>query len=177
MIYKLAKYEHAHKEHINAYKMAHMIGTAEYMRERAKDYGLNPDVMYTVGLLHDIGYVDGRADHERYGADILKTMGVNDEISFAVKYHGENPYEIQKRFGKECISPVFVLLLEADMSVDARGFRVGFEKRLEDIGHRYGYDHAAYATVQANISFIKSYQAEHGIGKPVKLYHKNNYER
>lgn len=173
----MSKYEHAHKEHINAYKMAHMIGTAEYMRERAKDYGLKPDIMYAIGLLHDIGYIDGRANHERYGADILRTMGINDEISFAVRYHGENPYEIQERFGKENISPVFVLLLEADMSVDARGFRVGFEKRFEDIERRYGHDHAACETVKDNIRFIKEYQAEHGIGKPVKLYHKNSYER
>ena len=53
----MEKHEHAHKEHINAYKTAHMIGVAEYMRERAKDYGLNPDIMYAVGLLHDIGYI------------------------------------------------------------------------------------------------------------------------
>ena len=32
------KHEEAHKEHINKYKMAHMIGVAEYMRERAEDY-------------------------------------------------------------------------------------------------------------------------------------------
>lgn len=124
------KYGHAHKEHINAYKMAHMIGVAEYMRERAKDYGLNPDIMYTIGLLHDIGYVNARADHERYGADMLNSMGLNEQITFAIRYHGENPYDVQERFGKNSITREYVLLLEADMSVDARGYRVGFEKRL-----------------------------------------------
>jgi len=75
------------------------------------------------------------------------------------------------------ITSGYVLLLEADMSVDAKGYRVGFEKRLEDIERRYGHEHPACETVKANIRFIKEYQAEHGIGKPVKLYHKSNHER
>ena len=173
----MEKHEHAHKEHINAYKTAHMIGVAEYMRERAKDYGLNPDIMYAVGMLHDIGYINGRAEHGRYGADMLHSMGMNEQIIFAVRHHGENPYDVQERFGKSSITSGYVLLLEADMSIDAKGYRVGFEKRLADIERRYGHDHAACETVKANIRFIKEYQAEHGIGKPVKLYHKSDYER
>lgn len=166
------QYETAHNEHINRFKMAHMIGVAEYMRERAKDYGVDPDVMYALGLLHDIGYLEGHQDHETVGCYIMDSLGMDDKYLFAVLHHGENPYEVAETFGKDVISPEFVLLLEADMSVDARGYRVGFDGRLEDIERRYGGDHAAYETAKANIRFIKEYQKEHGIGRPVGLYHK-----
>lgn len=175
--YTSGNVQEASKEHINKYKMAHMIGVAEYMRERAKDYGLNPDVMYTIGLLHDIGYLTGRVGHEQSGANILSAIGVDDDIRFTIAHHGENPYKVQEEFGKGNITPEFVLVLEADMSINARGNRVGFENRLKDIGNRYGEDHIAYDTVQANIKFIKEYQAEHGIGKPTKLYHKHKEEQ
>lgn len=168
-------YKEASNEHINRFKMAHMIGVAEYMRERATDYGLNPDVAYTIGLLHDIGYVKGRVEHEKHGAEILGAIGVDADIRFAIAHHGENAREIQKEYGKETITPEFVLTLEADMSVNAQGYRVGFEGRIADIEKRYGKDHIAVATVKDNIDFIKEYQKEHGIGKPVNLYHKNSH--
>lgn len=168
------QYEEAHNEHINRYKMAHMIGVAEYMRERAKDYGLNPDVMYTVGLLHDIGYIKGRAGHEEYGAEILSAVGMDEDIIFAIRHHGENLYAVREAYGAEAMSPEFVLTVEADMSVDAEGHRAGFDGRLRDIERRYGEDHIAAKTVKDNIAFIKEYQKEHGIGRPVSLYHKHN---
>lgn len=158
-------------KHINRFKMAHIVGVAEYMRERATDYGLYPDVMYAVGLLHDIGYLGGREGHEQYGAEILDALSVDDDIISAIAHHGDNPYEFREKYGNDVITPEYVLLLEADMSIDARGFRVGFERRLKDIERRYGHDHIAYATVTANIRFIKEYQKEHGIGKPTALYH------
>mgnify|MGYP000442905199 FL=1 len=68
--------EHAHKEHINRFKMAHNIGVAEYMRENAEKYGLPADEMYVMGLLHDIGYIKQHKGHEEYGAELLETMGL-----------------------------------------------------------------------------------------------------
>ena len=162
----MAEYEAAHKEHINKYKMAHMIGVSEYMRERAADYGLNPDIMYTIGLLHDIGYVNARADHERYGAEMLSAIGVDEHITFAIAHHGENLYDVEKNYGKDAITSGFILVMEADMSVDVRGYRVGFDGRLADIIRRYGEDHIAVATVKDNIRYIKEYQKEHGIRLP-----------
>jgi putative nucleotidyltransferase with HDIG domain len=158
-----------------------MIGVAEYMRERAEDYGVNPDVAYTIGMLHDIGYINGRAGHEQYGASVLSAIGVDEDIRYAIAHHGENLRELHNTLAKEGvadekITPEFVLLMEADMSVNARGYRVGFEGRLADIERRYGEDHIAVATVKDNISFIKEWQKEHGIGKPYDLYHKHRSE-
>lgn len=164
--------EQAHKEHINRYKMAHCIGVAEYMRERAEDYGYNPDVMYIIGLLHDVGYINGRSCHEEYGAELLRVLGIDDEVAFAIEHHGEKASDVEEKFGTDSINGIYVLLLEADTSVDARGFRVGFDGRLADITERYGKGHNAVETVKANIEYIKNYQRANGIGKPTSLYHK-----
>lgn len=164
------------KEHINRFKMAHMVGVAEYMRDRAEDYEINPNEAYVIGLLHDIGYLEGREDHERSGAELLGGMGFKHEITTAIRFHGDNPYQTRiDFFGDEAfVSREFILLLEADMSVDSRGFRVGFDKRLEDIAKRYGEDNIAYATAKDNISFVKQYQKEYGVKKP-NFYKKHRH--
>lgn len=158
----MSRIEEAHKEHINKYKMSHMIGVAEYMRENAAKYGLDGDAMYVMGLLHDIGYIRGREGHELAGAEILRSIGCTDEkLLFAVQNHGGNLYEVEaahiqnggESLLKDC--PQIVIMCEADMSVDARGFRVGFDKRLEDIGRRYGTDGPAYRTASQTVSFVK----------------------
>ena len=162
------EYAEAHKEHINRFKMAHCIGVAEYMRENAEKYGLNPDEMYTIGLLHDIGYLNGRAGHEETGLAILKGIGLpeNSKSAFAISQHGKNLYQVEEDnkamyndgLLKGC--PEIVLLCEADMSIDARGFNVGFEERLKDIGTRYGFDHIAYQTASATVAFVKEKLAQ-----------------
>lgn len=151
----------ASNRHINRFKMAHSIGVAEYMRERAGEYGLNPNTMYVVGLLHDIGYLGGREGHEQRGADLLDAMGLGYFYHFAIEHHGENLYDVQKRCVGDEPLPFIVLLVEADMSVDARGYRVGFEKRLLDLERRYGSENIGLA--RENIQFVKEYQQAHGI--------------
>lgn len=154
-------HEEAHKEHINKYKMAHCIGVAEYMRENASKYGLDADAMYVVGLLHDIGYLSGRRGHEQAGEEILKKVGISDETLYAVANHGKNLYEVEADFQANgganllCQRTELVLICEADMSVNAQGYRCGFDKRLEDIANRYGSDGIEYATASATVSFVK----------------------
>ena len=161
------RHEQAHKEHINQYKMAHMIGVAEYMRERAEAYNLDADVMYTVGLLHDIGYLDGHIGHEQVGADILNRMGLSDEneITFSIRHHGENPYDLEKQYGK--LPDTLILMLEADMSIEKAGYRVGFQKRLHDIAERYGYDSIAYQTARDVVDYVKEQWKERDIERTI----------
>lgn len=169
-------YAEPHKEYINKYKMAHMHSVAEYMYDRAEAYGLDPEVMYTVGLLHDIGYIAGRQGHEEYGAGILATMGMTEgsEIVFAIEHHGENPYEVQEKYGADKMSNTLVLFLEADMSVDKAGYRVGFEQRISDIAHRYGTAELA----EQIVAYIQEQWKEREI-EPApdswKGYFKNNH--
>ena len=53
---------------------------------------------------------------------------------------------------------MMVLMLEADMSTEKAGYRVGFQKRLHDIAERYGYDSIAYETARDVVAYC------HGIG-------------
>lgn len=174
----MPKYEEAHKEHINKYKMAHMIGVAEYMRERAEDYGIDPNAAYAIGLLHDIGYLVGRNEHEKKGADILLSLGITEdsETYNAIKYHGSDLYSI----APSEVSRLLVLTCEADLSVDSSGHRVGFDKRLENIAqNNQGTDYVEIAvkTAARTIQFIKEYQQTYDIPKPPKgFFHKDRNE-
>lgn len=159
----------ARREHINRHKMAHMIGVAEYMRERADDYGIDGNIAYTAGLLHDIGYLEGRNGHEEAGAEILEACGMSGEIVFAIAYHAEDLRNIPENQ----LSPILVLMIEADLSVEVNGFRVGFDKRLADIGHRYGTENnPIYDKCKNNIDFIKGYWKEHDIPSQKEVVYK-----
>lgn len=150
-------------KHINKYKMAHCVSVAEFMRERAADYNINSDIAYIVGLLHDVGYLQGRVGHEIYGAQLLRNLGVYEEACFAIEHHGESLCDIEREFGTNAISSLLVLLIEADSSVDATGVRVGFVGRLKDIAKRYGKQHKAYEVVKNNINFVIHYCNTHNI--------------
>ncbi len=155
------KYHEANKEHIHKYKMAHMVGVAEYMRNNAKKYSLNPDMMYVVGLLHDIGYLEGRRHHEEFGAELLKetfsigfNVSISNDIYQAIKLHGTSPKQILDK--SKLQNDVLLLLYEADQQIDAEGHFVGFNGRLNDIKRRYGEDSVAYQTSFETIEFVKS---------------------
>lgn len=172
--HKKEEIERARKEHINAHKMAHCIGVAEYMRERADDFGIDGNVAYTAGLLHDIGYLEGRIGHEEAGAEILEACGMSGDIVFAVAYHAES----LKKIPEDQVSPMLVLMVEADLSVEKNGFRVGFEKRLKDIAERYGTkDNPIFDSVKDNIAYIKNYWKINGIPEQDEtVYRKHSCE-
>lgn len=118
---------------LSSHKLGHITAVAEYMFSRAGDYGVDPDIAYTVGLLHDIGYLHGREGHEARGAELLCACGMNDEITYAIGHHAS----LLEALPPENISRLLVLLAEADLSVDHKGACVGFDERLKDIKARY----------------------------------------
>lgn len=123
-----------------------------------------------MGLLHDIGYLRGRKEHEINGAVILKAMGMKDEYVQAILNHGTNPYTLKTNEQTD----ILIALQDADMSVDKYGRDVGFKKRLEDIKLRYGADSEAYDTASKTVQFLKEkYNDEQS--KSMKRY--SNYER
>lgn len=162
-----------HDTTISEDKMAHCKAVAEHMKKVAKIQGkddLTADIYYVVGLLHDIGYLRGRKEHEINGAVILKAMGMKDEYVQAILNHGTNPYTLKTNEQTD----ILIALQDADMSVDKYGRDAGFKKRLEDIKLRYGADSEAYDTATKTVQFLKEkYNDEQS--KSVKRY--NNYER
>lgn len=48
-------------------RIHHMHGVAEFMYNHAQEHKLMPDQMYFLGLIHDIGYINGKSGHEASG--------------------------------------------------------------------------------------------------------------
>lgn len=142
---------------IGAKKQAHCFAVAEVMKSNAEFYDLNPEESYIIGLLHDIGYIRGRKDHEKSGYELLTSVGLKNEKALnAVKYHGCNPKDVPEDIRKDNL---YISLIDADMTVDARGQKIGYDGRLKDIELRYGKDHIAYETAKATIDYVKESRA------------------
>lgn len=131
-------------------RMAHMHGVAEYCFCHAADpfYDLDPHRMYVLGLLHDIGYVDGAKHHEQFGGNLLKALGYAD---WKMVYDHAKLLTMDDMHNK-CI----ILLIEADLKVDMSGNISGYDAKLSDIAAKHGTDSRAYALCKKNIEFLES---------------------
>lgn len=137
-------------------RMMHMHGVAEYMHAHALDVGLNPEKMYVLGLLHDIGYVDGKFGHEARGANILKSLGFETEYFISILWHGSRPSDflaLTKGRAKD-VPKELALLWEADMHVNSKGEEVTFDERLRDVRERYPEGNE-YASCSEIIAWLK----------------------
>lgn len=139
-------------------RIKHMHGVAEYMYKNASKYNLNPEEMYILGLLHDIGYLDGKPDHEVNGARLLEKEGYKH--SSIVSWHGTTPLDYMRL--RDCsiedIPKELILLWEADLSVNSLGYEVSFNERLKDIGLRYGFDSIQYRLAKEKITWLMDYK-------------------
>lgn len=132
---------------ISKERILHMHGVAEYMYRNAAKYNLDKNEMYVVGLLHDIGYLFGKANHPATGSQLLKDLGFiySDDISL----HGDIPKSPN-------ISNVLKLLLEADLTIGKDGTLVGYKNRLKDIGIRLGFNSEAYNIAKETVDFLEN---------------------
>lgn len=131
-----------------------MHGVAEYMSGHAEGYGLDPDRMYVLGLLHDIGYIGGKSGHEERGSDLLFRLNYDDTT--IISWHRTTPQEYMKSFmiSDDEIPPELVLLWEADMMVDMSGEDVGFNRRLNGIAGHYGKNSEPYRICSETINWL-----------------------
>ena len=101
---------------------------------------LNLIKMYVLGLLHDIGYIKGKQDHECYGCELMQRLRF--KYSEEIRLHGNSIEYIFNSF--HSMTPELRLLLEADLSISLNGEYLGYEARLKDIGNRHGFDSNTY---------------------------------
>lgn len=118
---------------INEDRKKHMFGVAEFLRDYAikqKLPQIERDELYTLGLLHDIGYAFlEEKDYSRHGfvgGEFLKSQKY--KYWQEVYYHGVVNCEYQSKF--------LDLLNWADMHVDSRGNIVSYRERLDDMVRR-----------------------------------------
>lgn len=146
---------------------------AEYMRVRAEDYGLDPQQAYVVGLLHDVGFVNGRQDHATTGSNILRAMGLSADFCEAIRLHEISPYKLsapvddvpvdelrslaEVHFGEihESIwdNPMLTLLLEADLRVNRYGSLIGFDRRKEALFRAFP-DEDSRKNIEGQIRYV-----------------------
>lgn len=116
-------------------RLKHIFEVAKLMKEQAEIVGLDNEEMFTLGMLHDIGYEFGENnDHNFVGFQILDKQDY--KYAKEVLYHGKPNSEYK--------SLALDLLNFADMHIDKKGNYVSFENRLEDIKNRRGEQSMAY---------------------------------
>ena len=120
---------------IDKNRLNHIIGVARLMKDNARQLGLDEEAMFTLGMMHDIGYeFGGSEEHHLKGSSMLEKQGYKYYLE--VKYHGMPT--------KEYTSTELDLLNFADMHIDKLGNYVDFDARLEDIANRRGTDSKHY---------------------------------
>lgn len=161
----------------------HMNGVAEFMWAKYplfKCQHLSREQCCTLGLTHDIVYIEDKILHEAYEAGTINSGAyyflwlyiskcnyspqqlVTEDAYFIKECHeheGEDPYTL--------IHPELILLWCADMMVESTGEKagevVGFTARLEGIKSRFGADSDVYLNSLNKINWLHGYLAEHSI--------------
>lgn len=129
-------------------KMRHIAEVTMVMAETAESLGWpeeDAEDAALLGFVHDIGYLVKKDGHAEVGADILERSGYL--FAKEVRNHGwlvADP------------TPRQALLWHADMSVDARGNRVSYDERLDDIRSRYGDDAVVTRRAEALVGWLKA---------------------
>lgn len=124
----------------------HIFSVARLMKENATKLGLDPEEMFTLGLLHDIGYEFGESEeHHIKGFEILEKQKY--KYSREVLHHGKPDVDFS--------SPALDLLNFADMHINKKGEYVCFEDRLLDIKERRGENSPHYQNSKKIIEGLK----------------------
>ena len=127
-------------------RLKHIMAVARIMKEVAPTVGLDPEEMFTLGLLHDIGYEFGSSEeHHTVGARMLEKQ--NYKYAKEVLYHGKPDVGYT--------SLALDLLNYADMHTNKKGEYVEFEDRLEDIKNRRGENSPHYQNSKKIIDGLK----------------------
>lgn len=115
-------------------RQKHIFGVANFLKDFAlKEKMKSQDVedLFTLGLLHDIGYefLDKKdySKHPIVGGLMLKRQKY--KYWKEVYYHGVSNCKYKSKF--------LDLLNWADMKIDGKGNVVSFEERLADVSRRY----------------------------------------
>ena len=128
-------------------KLKHILAVARLMKEKARLVGLDEEEMFTLGMLHDIGYEFDEQDHHTAGYVMLEKQGY--KYAYEVKCHGL-PHAPR-------MTTELKLLNYADMHINAKGEYVTFEERLEDIKSRRGKNSPHYINSRKVIEMLNGF--------------------
>ena len=130
-------------------RLRHSLAVGRKMVKIGKMQGFDDDELqelFILGYNHDIGYEFGEnINHAKIGGEVLKNSGY--KYWREVYYHGDINSSYESSF--------LDILNLADMQIDKDGREVGFGKRLEDIGKRYGFKSDVYVSASILIEKLK----------------------
>ena len=130
-------------------RILHSYSVANKMVEIGKLFKLDNnelDILFIIGINHDIGYEFDKSNHEVVGGNKLKELGF--KYYKEVYYHGK----IQDEYNSLYLD----ILNIADMMIDKYGNDVGFDKRLSDIESRYGNDSLVYKRCLELVDYLRN---------------------
>ena len=128
-------------------RLHHIYGVAKACYNIAKDRGHDENYarkMFAIGWNHDIGYEFNAENHAEVGANLVTGLFGTE----AIKTHGTIPNNITEEW---------IILNYADMTTSPKGESVTMDKRLEDIGQRYGNTNDRYILAKQVIDCLKNY--------------------
>ena len=159
------------ERHISDERIRHMHGVAELMYQYYDAFHckyLSKEEIYVLGLNHDIGYINGKSDHEFYGADVFARFcefGPQNIIAKCIFHHGDTPKIYMERHmcSEEAIPAELILLWWADMSVESGGEHagevVGFQRRLDGLKERYGENSEPYQMCKETMEWLTDWMS------------------
>ena len=150
-------------------RIRHMHGVAELMYQYYDAFHckyLSREEVYVLGLNHDIGYLQGKDNHEVGGAHIFAEFTDNNilnPMAQSILYHGSTPKEYMQLTDDDEIPAELILLWWADMNVESSGEHagevVGFQGRLDSLKERYGEDSHPYQTCKETIEWLVNWMS------------------
>lgn len=149
-------------------QIRHMHSVAELMYRYKDAFHVSAakEECYLLGLLHDIGYINGKENHESHGYSILENAFGPNVLSECICWHGSTPDEYKRTYNcsDEEIPNMLILLWWADLSVESNGEHageiVGFAKRLDSIKDRLGENSDAYRNSKETVDWLINYFAK-----------------
>ena len=131
-------------------RLNHMINVARLMKQYCEEKGFQKkycEEMFTLGMLHDIGYEFGEhLNHNQIGSELLKQQGYkyyNEVLWHGVPHCNYTSLELD-------------ILNYADMHINGKGELVSFEERLNDIKNRYNQNSVTYKNAEIIIDSLIS---------------------
>jgi len=119
----------------------HSLAVEAAMKELAEKFGEDVEKWGICGLLHDIDYEKTKGDpslHSKTGAEMLKNLGLEEEIYQAVLRHNEaHGISPESKIAKTlfCLDPLTGLIVAATLVLPSRKVS---DLKVENVLNRFG---------------------------------------
>jgi len=141
----------------------HSLSVEAGMRALAKYFGQDEEKWGLCGLLHDIDYEKVKGDinlHSKVGSDMLRKMGLDDEICDAIfthnEAHGVPPKTLMAK-ALYCVDPLTGLIVASTLVIPSKKIK---DLRLKTVLHKFKQKSFARG---ANREIIKKSEAYLGL--------------